>query len=80
MTAYVVFVRDETIDQAELGLYSENVGATFVGHDPQILAAYGEHQVLEGPAIEGAVILQFTDMDAARTWYQIPAYQAAAQH
>jgi len=36
--------------------------------------------VLEGNEIEGAVILRFPDMAAARDWYNSPVYQEALQH
>ena len=40
----------------------------------------GQLEVLEGNEIEGAVILRFPDMAAARDWYHSPAYQEALQH
>jgi uncharacterized protein (DUF1330 family) len=36
--------------------------------------------VLEGPPVEGAVILSFPSMSEARAWYESPAYQAAREH
>lgn len=80
MPAFVVFTREETFDQKALDLYSANVTETFTGHDVTFRAAYGDLQVLEGPEIEGAVILEFADMDAARNWYGSPAYQKVVQH
>jgi uncharacterized protein (DUF1330 family) len=44
------------------------------------LALSGKHEVLEGPAIEGAVILEFPTIEAARTYYHSPAYQEAVKH
>ena len=80
MTAFVVFTREETLDQAELDAYSADVRASFDSHAVTFRAAYGQHEVLEGPEIEGAVILEFADMEAARNWYRSPAYQKVAQH
>lgn len=80
MPAYVVFAREETRDPAELQRYSDTVKPSFDHHAVRFLAAYGAHEVLEGPPIEGAVILEFPDADAARAWYLSPAYQQAAQH
>lgn len=60
--------------------YSEKAKAARAGHDPQPLAFYGGFEVLEGSAMEGAVILRFPDMAAARAWYQSPAYQEARKH
>jgi uncharacterized protein (DUF1330 family) len=36
--------------------------------------------VLEGPAIEGAVILEFPTIEAARNYYHTRAYQEAVRH
>jgi uncharacterized protein (DUF1330 family) len=36
--------------------------------------------MLEGPAIEGAVILEFPTVAAAKTYYNSPAYQDAVKH
>lgn len=80
MTAFVVFTRESTRDQAELDRYTEAVKATFGGHDVKFLAAYGSMEVFEGLPVEGAVILQFPSMDDAKRWYFSPAYQKAVQH
>ncbi|RZM31916.1 MAG: DUF1330 domain-containing protein, partial [Sphingomonas sp.] len=37
-------------------------------------------ETLEGPAVEGAVILEFPDVAEAHAWYDSPAYQDALQH
>ncbi len=80
MRAYVVFIRDETTDPVELEEYSARVGASFEGRDVRFLADYGTVETLEGAEIEGAVILEFPDMDAARSWYRSPEYQETARH
>ncbi|WP_231732892.1 MULTISPECIES: DUF1330 domain-containing protein [unclassified Sphingopyxis] len=80
MEAFVVFTREDTTDVDELAAYSARVGPSFDGHDVTFLAAYGEMENLEGPPIEGAVILRFPTMQAAHDWYHSPAYQAVAQH
>lgn len=80
MTTYVVFMRDETVDPVELEEYSTKVDTSFEGHDMKLLVDYGTIETLEGDEIEGAVILEFRNMDAARAWYHSPEYQATAQH
>ena len=80
MSAYVVFMREKTINQSELEAYWASVAATMDGHPLKVLAAYGKHVTLEGPAIEGVVIAEFPTLEAARAWYESPAYQKAAQH
>ncbi|HBN9703298.1 TPA: DUF1330 domain-containing protein [Pseudomonas aeruginosa] len=80
MSAYVIFTREHTTDAAELQRYAQEAPAAREGHDVTRLAFYGQLEVLEGPPIEGAVILRFPDMAAARAWYASPTYQAALQH
>ncbi len=80
MPAYALFIRDKTLDQAELDAYSAQVGATLQGHPVEILAAYGPHVVLEGAGVEGAVVAKFPSIEAARAWYDSPAYQEVVKH
>jgi uncharacterized protein (DUF1330 family) len=46
----------------------------------KVLAAYGRQEVLEGPEIEGVVVVEFPSMAEARAWYDSPAYRAAREH
>ncbi len=80
MATYIVFTKESTQDQSELDIYQSKVSAAAEGHPIKILAAYGPQQVLEGPAPEGVVIVEFPTTAAARKWYDSPAYQAVAQH
>ncbi len=80
MPAYVVFMREKTLDQSELEAYWAQVAETLDGRPIKVLAAYGKHLTLEGPDVEGVVIAEFPTLEDARDWYHSPAYQAAAQH
>ena len=80
MAAYVVFVRDRTNNPSELATYSQKVGSALAGHPVTVLAAYGRHEVLEGPAVEGVVILEFPSFDEAKAWYDSPAYREVREH
>jgi uncharacterized protein (DUF1330 family) len=80
MPAYIVFMREQTLDQSELEAYWAQVTATLDGRPIKVLAAYGKHLTLEGPDVEGVVIAEFPTLEDARDWYESPAYQAAAQH
>ncbi|TMV69306.1 DUF1330 domain-containing protein, partial [Thioclava sp. BHET1] len=77
MTAYVVMIRKRTTDAAELALYRELAPLARQGHDIAPAAFYGPHEVFEGAPFEGAAILRFPTMEAARGWYDSPAYTAA---
>jgi uncharacterized protein (DUF1330 family) len=80
MTAYAVFIRESTRDAAELATYSRKVGATLAGHPVKVLAAYGDQEVIEGPEVEGVVILEFPSIAAAKAWYDSPAYREVREH
>lgn len=80
MPAYIVFLRERTRDAAELETYSEGVGATLAGHPVSVLAAYGLQEVLEGPDVEGVVILEFPSFEEAKAWYGSPAYRKVREH
>lgn len=80
MPAYVIFIREITFDKTELDAYAAAAPASLEGLPIRFLAAYGRHEALEGPTPEGVAIAEFPSMEAARRWYDSPAYQTAAQH
>jgi uncharacterized protein (DUF1330 family) len=80
MSAYIVFTRESTKDPAELGTYSQKVGGALAGHPVTVLAAYGRQEVLEGPEVEGVVILEFPSFAEAKVWYDSPAYRKVREH
>ena len=79
MATYIVFTRESTRDASELKTYSQQVAGTLAGHPATVLAAYGRQEVLEGPPIEGVVVLQFPSFAAAKAWYDSPAYRQARE-
>lgn len=79
MPAYAIFVRERTRVPSDLAAYTEKAGETLAGHPVEVLAAYGPHEVLEGAAMEGAVILEFPTFGAAKAWYESPAYREARE-
>ena len=80
MSAYVVFIRDNTLNQDEMAAYAEKAGKARGDHPIKPLAFYGELETLEGPEAEGVVIIEFPTTEAAHAWYDSPEYQAAKQH
>jgi uncharacterized protein (DUF1330 family) len=80
MSVYFVMIREETIDAEALAQYGPKASAAAQGHPLKPLAVYGAMDHLEGNVFEGAVIIAFPDMAAARAWYDSPAYQAAVKH
>ncbi len=80
MPAYAIFIREKTHDPAQLQQYTPLSMQSLEGHTLKVLAAYGRQEVLEGPAGEGVVIVEFPTMEAAQAWYRSPAYQKAREH
>lgn len=80
MPAYVILIKNNTIDADELKTYAKQAAAARGDHQITPLAFYGSMDVLEGDAAEGVALLQFPDMAQARAWYESPAYQDAKQH
>ena len=80
MATYIVFIRESTHNASELAVYSQQVGDTLTGHPVTVLAAYGRQEVIEGPDVEGVVILAFPTFEAAKAWYDSPAYREVREH
>jgi uncharacterized protein (DUF1330 family) len=80
MSAYVVYVRDRITDPEEFKKYEESAPAASVGHPITPLAFYGAVETLEGPPVDGAVILEFPTVAAAQASYNSPLYQEALKH
>ena len=80
MPAFLVFIRDKTLDQSELKAYWAKIRATMEGHPIKVLAAYGRHVTLEGPDVEGVVVAEFPFGRRGPRLVRQPAYQEVAQH
>lgn len=80
MTAYVIFIREKTLDQQQLDIYAEKVPGTLPSVPIKLLSAYGRVDVFEGEPPEGVVLFSFPTVEDAKAWYYSEAYQAAAKH
>ena len=80
MTAYVVLIREKLRDEAAMAKYGAAAGAARGDHKITALALYGKHEVTEGAAADGVVILAFPTMAEAKAWYESPEYTAAKAH
>ena len=80
MPAFAIFIREATNNPAELEAYTPKAVASLAGHPLKILAAYGRQEVLEGPNMEGVVLVEFPTLEAAKEWYESPAYREAREH
>lgn len=80
MSAYVVYVRDRITDPEEFKKYEQGAPAASAGQPVTPLAFYGAVETLEGPLVDGAVILEFSTVADARAAYDSPLYQQVLQH
>ena len=80
MPAYVVITKTRTRNPNELELYAKNAPAFMAGHSATFLARFGQCEVKEGASVGGVAIIEFPTFDAAKAWYESPAYQDASQH
>ena len=80
MSAYLVFIREATLDPSELAIYAEQVAATTEGHVIKALASRGRQQTLEGADAESVALFEFPGFEAARAWYDSPAYRSVREH
>lgn len=80
MTAYVVFIKEKTLDQQELDTYAQKMSPLMAQLPVSVLSAYGRIEVFEGASPEGVVLVSFPTFEQATTWYRSEAYQTIAQH
>ena len=79
MPAYVIFIRECTLDQSELEAYAQMAPPSLEGWPIKFLAAYGRQDVLEGPEPEGVAIAEFPSLEDARRWYDSCAKRGSAR-
>lgn len=80
MTAYVIFIRNAITDAEEMATYGKKAAGARGDHPMTPLAFYGPVETLEGDKADGVVLISFPTMDAAKAWYNSPAYQEALPH
>ena len=81
MSAYLIYLCQTVNDRDELETYWDKISDTFVGVDIKLLSAYAAQELLEGEGpVEGVVVAEFPSMDAAKEWYNGPAYTEVRQH
>lgn len=81
MTAYIVAIRNKITDPAEMETYKSLAplaAAKFPNKNN--LASYGKCEALEGPPVQGVVLIEFPTYEEAKAWYDSPEYQKAKSH
>jgi uncharacterized protein (DUF1330 family) len=76
MSAYFVFVRDKMMNADAYAAYGQKAVASMGGHELRPLVVNGALTPVEGAPADGVVILEFPSVEAAKAWYNSPAYQA----
>ena len=77
MTAYAIFDAD-VHDQTVMDEYLEKVAPTLKQYGAKLVVGTSEIDTVEGGGAPRRIaILEFEDIEAARTWYNSPEYQAA---
>src|SRR6478736_3578793 len=75
MPAYMIALNRTLRDRRKLEEYWKAAGPTFEGLGAKRLAIYTPLVLLEmmGP-LDGAVVIEFPDLETAKRWYESPAY------
>ncbi|MBU0726209.1 MAG: DUF1330 domain-containing protein [Alphaproteobacteria bacterium] len=74
MTAYAVGYFEEVEMGPEIVAYLEGIDATLAPFGGRFLVHGGDKTVLEGEWPGDLVVIAFPDREAARAWYESPAY------
>ena len=80
MPAFVIVTHEKTRNAGALDEYKKLAPESFAEHPAKFHVIHGRHEVLEGPATEGIILLEFPSYEEAKSWYHSPAYQAASVH
>ena len=80
MPAYVIFIRERTLDQSELDAYAQMAPPSLEGWRIKFLAALAARTCSRERSPRVWRSPSFRRWKEARRWYDSPAYQAAAQH
>jgi uncharacterized protein (DUF1330 family) len=77
MSVYVIAIVRLVRDRKRLEDYWSKVGPTFNDTGSKPMSVYTPFQLLEGEGpVQGHVLIEFPDRDAAHAWYFGSAYQA----
>jgi uncharacterized protein (DUF1330 family) len=80
MSAFMVYLRNRILDLDEMKIYEDSAPGASSGHHITPLAYYGAVETLEGPGVDGAVIVQFPSMADAMAACNDQRYQEALKH
>ena len=73
---YMIYVCHSVSDRAQLEKYWASIGPTLQGQPIKLLAGYMPYEVLEGENVLGVFVCEWPSTEAAKAWYESPAYKA----
>jgi uncharacterized protein (DUF1330 family) len=76
---YVIVV-ENVHDPEGMEEYSKRAGPAMQGYEVKVLAVDASTDVREGEWLGRTVLLEFESAEAARSWYESPAYQEAMSY
>lgn len=76
MTAYFIAFRDKMHDPERYAAYLQKATRSLDGRTAEVLVGNGKMAAVEGVAPDGVVVIAFPSFQAAKEWYESPAYQA----
>ena len=79
MATYAV-VQVDVHDADEYAKYAELAGPAVAKYGGEFLARGGNVEVMEGETRARCVIIRFTDMETAKSFYHGPEYQKALEY
>ena len=80
MPAFMVFTRERMRDPTEYEIYKQKNRVAMEGRPVKKHVLYGQYKMLEGPDVQGVVILEFPTVADAEAYYESPAYREAREH
>lgn len=80
MSAYIVFIREKTLDPAGLEKYASIAKNSPIDKLTMVAVKTDRQEVLEGPPVEAVAIMRFPTWDDALEWYNSEAYTEARKY
>lgn len=74
MAAYLLVIRRRVIDADRYAEYLVAANETLRDAGATVLAAGGAVESWEGPSVDGAVVVEFRDLEHARAWFESSRY------
>jgi uncharacterized protein (DUF1330 family) len=78
MSTYMIVTIKRVKDRPSMDNYFKEISETFAETGVKPLSVYMPLTIVEGDPVDGIVLAEFPDMEAANGWYNSPATKAIA--